>query len=274
MNRAPLGVIDSGVGGLTVVKAIRSLLPNESIEYFGDTARLPYGDKSRQAIVRFARQCAEFLVYRGVKLLVIACNTASAHALETLQEELPIPVIGVISTTASLACAVSATGRIGVIATRQTIASGVYQTSILRERPQALIWSHACPLFVPLAEEYYWNHPITKAIVEEYLHPMRQEGCDTLVLGCTHYPLLIDAIREVVGHHVQLIDPAATCAQSVATTLTSRNLQAPKGTADLKLFVSDDPQRVATLGSQFLGQPLTQVASVTHDSDGRYRCQD
>lgn len=269
---SPIGVMDSGVGGLTVVKALRRHLPFESIDYFGDTARVPYGEKSAATIRTFTRHCADFLVRRGIKLLVIACNTATAHALSWLSEELPIPVVGVIDPTVGAACTISVTGRIGVIATRQTIASGVYQKTILRQRPESKIWAHACPLFVPLAEEQYWDHPATKTIVADYLRPLKEQGCDTLVLGCTHYPLLMDAIQEVVGPTVQLIDSATSCAREVERALRIGRILAPEGTPSrLTCFVSDDPERFALLGARFLGEPLSQVAHVIDDGYGQYR---
>jgi glutamate racemase len=268
MSEAPIGLFDSGAGGLTVAKAIRARLPAESIDYFGDTARLPYGDKSSSAIRLFAKQCADFLVRRDVKLLVVACNTACAHALSDLSEQLPIPVIGVIDSTVASACRASGSGRIGVIATRQTIASGVYQRTILRSRPSATIWATACPLLVPLVEEQYWNHPITKAVVQDYLAPMSDVHCDTLVLGCTHYPLLTEAIQEVVGSEVNLIDSAESCARAVERLLKESNLEAPAGSKSaFTVFVSDDPERFARLGSRFLGEELAQVAQVV---EGRY----
>ncbi|HUO51035.1 MAG TPA: glutamate racemase, partial [Gemmatimonadaceae bacterium] len=186
---APIGVFDSGLGGLTVVHELRRQLPAERLIYFGDTARVPYGPKSPDTVRRYAAEITEWLIAQGVKAVVVACNTATAHALPMLRERFPLPVIGVIEPGARAAVRASASGRIGVIGTSGTIASGAYERAIRALRPGAEVTSRACPLFVPLVEEGWLDTPATRLVADEYLRPLAEHGCDALVLGCTHYPL-------------------------------------------------------------------------------------
>ncbi len=222
----PIGVFDSGVGGLTVVSALIRRLPNESILYLGDTARLPYGDKSPATVRRYTHRNVDFLTARGVKAVVVACNTASALALDEL--DYPLPVLGVVEPGA--AGAVAATrGRVGVIATESTIRSDAYGRAIRRLEPGVEVLSRACPLFVPLVEEGWSDDPISQQIAERYLAPLLDAGIDTLVLGCTHYPLLKPVLRRVVGDGVRLVDSAEAMARTVAGVLAERGLAAGDG---------------------------------------------
>ncbi len=238
----PIGVFDSGLGGLTVVRALRKRLPGESVLYFGDTARVPYGPKSTETIRRFTREITHFLKRQGVKMIVAACNTCTATALDCVAEEFNGPVLGVIEPGVEAAAMQTQSQRIGVIGTLATINSAAYERALLERLPQARVYSTACPLFVPLAEERMENHPATRLIAREYLHPLLDQEIDTLILGCTHYPLLRDAIQETVGTAVAVVDSAECTAEAAACILLEKGIEAPK---DLKLssryFVSDDP---------------------------------
>jgi glutamate racemase len=261
---APIGVFDSGLGGLTVARAILRHLPHESLIYVGDTARVPYGPKSPETVRRYARQIGEWLVEQGVKCLVVACNTATAHALESLREALPVPVVGVIAPGARAAVRTSARGTIGVIATSGTIASGAYARAL---QDAAHTGAHslelhavACPLFVPLVEEGWIDHPATHLIVQQYLASLKQRAVDTVVLGCTHYPLLRDVIAAEMGPTVALIDSADETAIDVVEVLRNQGVLSPSTDAPLHRFIaSDAPQHFLALGSRFLGRPLGEV---------------
>ncbi len=249
----PIGVFDSGVGGLTVVAALARRLPAESILYLGDTARLPYGTKSRATVSRYTRRNVDFLVRRGVKAVVIACNTASSLALEGLEE--PVPVWGVIEPGARRAAAMSG-GRVGVIATEATIRSGAYARALERQRPELAIVSQACPLFVPLVEEGWHDDPVAEQVARRYLEPVLAQGIDTLVLGCTHYPLLAPTLRRVVGAEVMLVDSAESVAAEVAGELARLELLVPAGTVPQSHFcVTDDADRFSTLAARILDRP-------------------
>jgi glutamate racemase len=223
----PIGVFDSGVGGLTVVSALRRRLPGESILYLGDTARLPYGSKSPDTVTRYTRKNLEFLSGRGVKAVVVACNTASALALPNLGPgEMPdVPIWGVIEPGARKAAEVSR-GRVGVIATEASVRSDAYPRALRALRPELDIWSQACPLFVPLVEEGWHDDPITAQVAERYLRPLLDAGIDTLVLGCTHYPLIKDVLQRIAGPDVVLVDSAEQVAAMVAAGLAERHLEA------------------------------------------------
>ena len=215
MNPAPIGIFDSGIGGLTVARAVYERLPHESTVYFGDTARVPYGPKSPETVRRYSLEILEWLLAQGVKAVVIACNTSTAHALETLRAQSPVPVIGVIEPGARAAGAASSRGPIGVIGTAGTIASNAYAREIQRRRPEARVEQVPCPLFVPLVEEGWFEHPPAELIAHEYLEPLRRAAVDTLVLGCTHYPLLKPLLQRVMGPDVQLIDSGGETASGV-----------------------------------------------------------
>ncbi len=261
-NNLPIGLFDSGVGGLTVLAAVRSRLPLENIIYLGDTARLPYGTKSRETIRRYALQCAGQLVSRKIKMLVVACNTVSSTALPDLAATFPdIPVVGVVEPGAVAGCAASQTGRLAVIGTKSTIEGGAYQRAILKLRPTAQITALPCPLFVSLAEEGLVNGPIAEAVARHYLDPVfsgsghpEPDGPDCLVLGCTHFPLLQETIAQVVGPRVRLVDSAATTAEAVQEILQAANLgRQAQEPGQTHFLTTDDPQRFACLGRQFLG---------------------
>lgn len=256
----PVGVFDSGVGGLTVAARIMQRLPWESIIYLGDTARVPYGTKSPETVSRYARGCARILMNRGIKLLVVACNTASAYALGALRAELPVPVLGVIEPGIRRAVAETRNGRIGVIGTRGTIDSGKYQAGIMALSPTAQVLCAPCPLFVPLAEEGWADTAVAKEIAGAYLAGLAAGGIDTLVLGCTHYPLLRGVIASVVGPQVVLIDSAETTADVVADTLQEMGLERSAGAPPIREFlVTDDPDNFARIGGRFLGRHIERV---------------
>lgn len=258
-----IGVFDSGIGGLTVVRALMERLPFEDILYFGDTARVPYGVKSEQTIRTFTKQIVEFLLERDVKLLVIACNTMAAVALEVVRAMSPVPVLDVITTGARAAHAASQRRAIGVIATPTTVNSNAYAQELHRLDASLRVYSQACPLFVPLVEEGWLDHEVTRLTAREYLKPALVENIDTLVLGCTHYPLLKPLLQEVIGPSIRLVDSANATAEQVAELLDSQGLRKPAGAApNYHYFVTDVPLRFQTLGERFLGRSLPQVERV------------
>ena len=255
----PIGVFDSGLGGLTVTRAIRARLPGESIIYYGDTARVPYGSKSQDTIVKFTREAIAFLRHHEVKCIVIACNSASALALPVVRDELSVPVLGVIEPGAQAAVERTHNGKIGVIGTTATISSDVYSKAIRALDNAITVYAHPCPLFVPLAEEGWVDRPATALVIEEYLAPLRRARVDTLVLGCTHYPLLAGPIQAYMGDDVQLVDSASTCAEQLETLLDEHNLRAPDGEGEETFFVTDMAARFAELGARFLGRRLQAI---------------
>ena len=268
-SQRPVGVFDSGVGGLTVFRAIRRRLPAEDLLYLGDNARVPYGSKSRETIVRYTEECAGKLVERGVKCLVVACNTVSAVALPALQRRFPgIPVLGVVEPGALAACRASASGRIAVIATRSTVNGGAYVAAIHRHRPDAQVVSAPCPLFVPLAEEGWFDGPEVEGIAARYLAPLftADPAPDCLVLGCTHYPLLSDVIRRVIGPGPAMVDSAETTAEALVNMLRERGLgNALKHDGDNQFLTTDDAACFAQIGARFLGTDVCRD-NVSHIS--------
>ncbi|MDQ6925372.1 MAG: glutamate racemase [Candidatus Eremiobacteraeota bacterium] len=261
---APIGVFDSGIGGLTVVRELRRQLPAEDIIYFGDTARVPYGPKSPETVQRYSREIAAFLLMRDVKAIVIACNTATAHALPLLEAELPVPVIGVIGPGARAAVRAADSGGIGVIGTIGTVRSGAYERAIAERAPHANVTARACPLFVPFVEEGWTDHPATRLVAEEYLAPLRTAGVNTLVLGCTHYPLLKPVIADVVGPEISLIDSAQETAAETGAILRQRQLAAPTDRRGVAYYVvSDAADHFARTARHFLGAPLQLVETLT-----------
>lgn len=263
---APIGVFDSGLGGLTVVRALRAHLPNESLVYVGDTARVPYGPKSPETVRHYAEQIATWLVGEGVKAIVVACNTATAHALESLQDMVSVPVVGVITPGANAAVSTSTGGHIGVIGTAGTIASGAYERAIHRIAPDAIVHSTACPLFVPLAEEGFHDHPATALVAREYLAAFAHAPIDTLVLGCTHYPLLAGVIQQAIGPDVVLIDSSEETAIATGTILAVHGMQAATNAIPAHRFVvSDAPARFLSLGRRFLGGAMDHVEHIPFD---------
>lgn len=256
----PIGVFDSGIGGLTVLKAVKARLPKENIVYFGDTARVPYGIKSAETVTRFSFEIAEFLTGLDIKMLVVACNTASSVAIGSLREKLDIPVVGVLMPGAYAAVRVSVTGRIGVIGTEGTVASGAYARLINNIRPGSEVFAKACPLFVPLVEEGRLSGQIARLVVEEYLAPLLEHDIDTLVLGCTHYPLLKEVIAEVAGPGVQLIDSGSETAAEVERVLEKRGLlNRSDEPSTTRYLVTDAPQRFREVGERFLGYGIPEV---------------
>lgn len=259
---APIGVFDSGVGGLTVLKALVAQLPRERFVYLGDTARLPYGTKSPETVVRYAVQAAEALAGYGVKCLVIACNTASAVGLAAVSQLIrDVPVIGVIEPGAEAACLASRSGHIAVIATEGTVRGGAYQDAIVRRRHDARVSAVPAQLFVALAEEGLCRGPIAESVARHYLEPLfnRPAGAsrpDTLVLGCTHFPMVADAIRTVAGPEVDIVDSAETTARYVRLTLEAHNLASRAGEGSLRLLATDAPDRFARIGGRFLERPI------------------
>lgn len=254
----PIGVFDSGVGGLTVLRALRNRLPDERFIYLGDTARLPYGTKSRDSVLRYSVQAGEFLIRRGIKYLVIACNTASSVAVDALRERFaPVPVIGVIEPGAAAGCASSASGQIAVVATEGTVQGGAYQRAIAAIRPDAEVIAQPCSLFVSLAEEGWTEGPIVEAVVHRYLDDVfaAHPRIDTLLLGCTHFPLLLDALSKAVSPAVTIVDSAETTAAALAEDLVARDLCAQRRRVPaISLMTTDSPQRFARVGSRFLGE--------------------
>lgn len=259
----PIGVFDSGIGGLTVVKEVIRALPNDSVIYFGDTARVPYGTKSPQTVTRFAIESMHFLLRHDVKLMVVACNSASSVALEEISKRCPLPVLGVINPGAVAAAAATETGKVGVIGTNATVESGAYQRELKSLRGDIDVMAVPCPLFVPLAEEGWTDRPATKLIAEEYLSPVRDFGADVIVLGCTHYPLLGQVIQEVMGDGVKLVDSASETARLVKAVLESEELLAGgEGKPTLTVYLSDVPRKFESLGRRFLGRPIDRVQRV------------
>ena len=259
----PIGIFDSGVGGLTVFRAIERRLPNESLIYLGDTARIPYGTRSLETVRRYAMEDAAFILSQHVKALVIACNTASASAANLLREKFALPILGVIGPGARRAVAATRNGHIGVIATEGTVASGAYERAMLALRTGLEIISRPCPLFVPLTEEGWVDHPVTRAVAEEYLADLRATSVDTLVLGCTHYPILRPVIEAVLGDRLNFIDSGEAVADELAVLLEAEGLlcdsRAPRTEA---FYVTDAATRFRRVAELFLGRPLDAVTPV------------
>ncbi|MGQ0704325.1 MAG: glutamate racemase [Gemmatimonadales bacterium] len=264
MNLAPIGIFDSGLGGLTVAHAIIERLPGESTLYFGDTARVPYGPKSPETVRRYSLEIMQWLLGEGVKAIVIACNTSTAHALEALQAASPVPVFGVIEPGARAAVAKAQDAPIGVIGTAGTIRSGAYQRAIEALLPGVEVVVKACPLLAPMIEEGWFNHPATRMVAEEYLAPVRARNILTLVLGCTHYPLIKPLIQEVIGERVTLIDSAEETAKTVVEAIRKGEVEGRGGKgATHRFVVSDDPERFRRVGTGFLGERITAVEVAT-----------
>ncbi len=260
MRSAPLGFFDSGVGGLTVVRAAQQLLPHEDIIYLGDTARVPYGSKSPQTIREFAAQDVEFLLSHGVKAIVIACNTATAHALPTLRRKFKIPIIGVIESGVKAALADPATDRVGIIATRGTIRSHAYQHALALKRTGLIIHQQAAPLLVPLIEEDWLDHPATDAVLHTYLDPMVEKGIDALLLACTHYPLLIPKLQNFLPKDIRLVDSATTCAEGLKARLTKLDLlNESQKDGSLQIHLTDLSEQFEALANRFLSRPPGKI---------------
>jgi glutamate racemase len=256
----PIGVFDSGIGGLTVVNALRTLLPNESIFYLGDTARVPYGGKSASTVQRYSLEIAALLLKEDAKTVVVACNTASAVALSQLTASVPVTVTGVILPGAQAAIAATRTGHVGVIGTRATINSGAYERALRSLDSEIRVTARACPLLVPLIEEGWLERPITDQIIMQYVGPLVDEGIDTLVLGCTHYPLLRNAMARLLGDTITLVDSAENCANAVHELLIRENLRAPETNAgSLQVALTDPPDSFLRIAREALQLDVGEV---------------
>jgi glutamate racemase len=263
-NTDPIGVFDSGMGGLTVVREMITQLPNESIIYFGDTARVPYGPKSPDTVLRYSREITAYLRGEGIKALVIACNTATAHALPALRREFDLPIVGVIEPGARAAAAATKTKRVGVIGTAGTIRSRAYEKEIIKLLPDARVTAQACALFVPLVEEGWIDTEPTRAIARNYLSPLVTAEIDTLVLGCTHYPLMKTVIGNVVGRDVRLIDSAHETARQAGELLRENGIEnTTPNEARYRFISSDAPDTFLSLGQRFLGSSIDRVETIT-----------
>lgn len=263
-----IGIFDSGVGGLTVLRELTRVLPQEDTIYFGDTARVPYGTKSPDTVIRYSQEIASFLIKRDIKLLVVACNTASAVALPTLRKTLPVPVVGVIEPGAKRAVDVTRSGVVGVIGTSGTIRSSAYSRAIKRLNPSVSVLARPCPLFVPLAEEGWIDNDVARMTAELYLDELKRAGVDTLVLGCTHYPLLKKVIAEVMGPDVTLVDSAEETARTVAGILQDKKmLRPPAEDGNHHYYVTDVPAGFIRVGNRFLGGKLGDVYQVSLEDE-------
>jgi len=260
VKHAALGIFDSGVGGLTVVRAVQNLLPGEDIVYLGDTARLPYGSKSPETIRQFTADDVNFLLGKGVKAIVVACNTATAHAEADFWKSCPVPIMGVIEPGVEAALADPEADRIGIIATRGTIASHAYQHALATRRRGLMIHGVATPLLVPLIEENWISEGVTKDILRKYLEPLMGKGIDTLMLACTHYPLLIPLLREILPPDVRLVDSATTCAERLRTMLGSMDLLTDRsGVGTLEIHLTDLSEQFEDLARRFLTRPPGRI---------------
>lgn len=263
---APIGVFDSGVGGLTVAREIMRQIPNEKIIYFGDTARVPYGSKSKETVTRFSKQIVRFLKTFGVKTIVVACNTASAYALDELEKEIDIPVMGVVKPGAKTAAEVTKNGRIGVIATDATIGSQIYTHYIKELNKDVTIYGKACPLFVPLVEEGLWEDPVTDEIAKRYLTELIDIDIDTLILGCTHYPLIRSTLGRIMGDQVTLVNPAFETARELKEMLAERGLlneEAPKlGENQYQFYVSDGAEKFKRFANSIIKYGILSAKTI------------
>lgn len=258
-----IGIFDSGVGGLTVLKEIAATLPRENTIYLGDTARVPYGIRSAETVTRYSFENTNFLLSQEIKMLVIACNTASAISLDAVKKEFPLPVIGVLAPGARAAAAATKTGSVAVIGTEATIGSGAYEKAITKIDPRITVHSLACPLFVSLVEEGWTENEVAELVAAKYLSPLRSSGIDTLVLGCTHYPLLKAVIGKAVGSEIALIDSATETAKEVADVLEKLNWKGTNaGEGIRKYYVTDSPSRFEKIGKLFLGDTSLRAEQI------------
>jgi glutamate racemase len=265
-SSGPIGVFDSGVGGLTVVGEIRRHLPGEDILYFGDTARVPYGNKYRDTVIRYSREIGRFLSGKGIRFLVVACNTSSSWALDTLSGELDVPVLGMIEPGARAAVKATRGGRVGLIGTRATVSSGAYSRAIQRIDPSVRVFSVACPLFVPLVEEGWADDPIASDVAERYLAPLLAEDVDSLILGCTHYPVLVPVLKRVAGEGVTLISSAASAVAALAERLSSKDERsAERERGSLTCYVTDAGTHFREVGENILGEKIRDMQAVDEE---------
>lgn len=270
MDMRPIGVFDSGLGGLTAVRVLRKIMPGEQIVYFGDTARVPYGNRSRDTLLEYARQDLRFLNTFGPKAVLVACGTVSANCLEELRRECPLPLTGVVEPAAARAAALTRTGRIGLAATRASVSSGAYERALRRLDPSLHVEAAACPLFVPLVEEgrFRPGDPLIEITAREYLAPLRDSGVDVLILGCTHYPLLREAVEAVMGPAVELVDVGGEAAGACKKLLEERDGLSGGARGGVSCYTSDQPADFQRLASMFLGEDLT--GKVEHVEISRY----
>ena len=264
MQDQPIGIFDSGIGGLTVVKEVMNHLPHESIIYFGDTARVPYGNKSKQTVTKFSAQIIRFLLSKGVKSIIIACNTVSSNSIEDLRAMFPqVPIEGVVEPGVKMALEKTQTGRIGIIGTEATIRSDKYPSLIKDVNPEAQVFSKSCPLFVPLVEDNWVQHPVTRMIAQEYLTPLLNKRIDTLILGCTHYPILADVIQEVAGKDITLVNPAQEAAYKIEEVLKKRDeLSDGKREPVYEFYVSDHTTQFEQMAKEFLNTEMNNVQKI------------
>jgi len=269
MLKNKIGIFDSGFGGLTVMRALRQRLPKENLLYFGDTARLPYGNKSPETILRYSLENAQFLSQQEIKLLVIACHTSCCTALSQVRQSLNVPIVGITEGALDETSRRFPHGKVAILGTRATIASRFYQEELARQNPSLQLFPIACPLFVPLVEEGFIDHPLTALAINHYLHPLVQEQIDGALLCCTHYPLLLPALQQELGKRVelgksvQIIDPAIACAEKIAALLAESDLLNTSSTAGMSsFFVSDDPEKFRHFGARFLGEEIQDVELV------------
>jgi len=260
VGKRPIGIFDSGLGGLTVVREIRKQLPEESITYFGDLARLPYGIKSKEQILRFSVENTRFLLSQSVKAVVIACNSSASAAYPYLKKNFHVPIVDVIGPAVEAALSLTRTGRVGLIATQATVESGAYTRALACRAPKAKLFSQPCPMLVPVVEAGWLRGTLTDQIIRKYLEPLKRWRLDTLILGCTHYPLLRSGIQRALGHSVRLIDSAQPTVQKLVGLLTELKLNNPgRKKGSLKVFVSDLPRDFKRIGERFLGEKLNHV---------------
>jgi glutamate racemase len=259
MKNSAIGMFDSGVGGLTVLKEVRALLPSESIIYLGDTARVPYGNRSSQTVTRYALESALFLITKGIKVLVVACNTSAALSLSTLKRKLPVPVLGVIDPGAREAVIHTRNKRVGVIGTKATVQSMAYERAIKKLDPKIEVFSRSCPLFVPIVEEGLEKDEVAYLMADKYLREFREVGIDVLVMGCTHYPILEDVIRQTMGDKVAIVHTGKETAKEVKVTLERGAALNRVGKGSTDYFVTDAPGSFEAIGSRFLGEEIAKV---------------
>lgn len=267
MDNRPIGIFDSGLGGLTVLRAIHKLLPKENLVYFGDSGRTPYGTKSKETVIRYTFQDINFLLKQNVKMIVVACNTASACSLEIIKSAYSCPIVEVVEPGSRAACGETVSGGIAVIGTPATISSGVYEAAIKRINPESVVHSKACPMFVPLVEEGWWDNEISAMIVREYLNELKDTNIDTLILGCTHYPMLQNVIRKEMGDNVKLINSAVEVANAVKKVLIEQGLEGSNETGEIKYYTSDSVDKFTSLGRMFLGEEMEHVEKINIEKE-------
>lgn len=263
MDKRAIGIFDSGIGGLTVLKELKRLLPGESTIYLGDTARVPYGIRSKETVTRYSLENAQFLLSKGIKMLVVACNTASSLSLDALKKTIKIPITGVIEPGVKSAVKMTENRRIGVIGTEATIKSNAYLTIIKKIDPEIEVFSYACPLFVPLVEEGWLDDPVTVEVTKRYLAPFKTHRIDTLILGCTHYPLLKNVIRMVMGDDINIIDSGIETAKEIKKLLKQLKIENTTQDVSHRIFVTDSPERFRSVGERFLDEKITNIEMIT-----------